>query len=83
MRPKAPTRANSTRREGFALLTYLALLAGLVMLACAMLSNLLDAYAELGEKREALARFERQSQHPSATGSSPASVVDAPPVLLG
>jgi general secretion pathway protein M len=83
MRPEAPARAKSTRREGFALLTYLALLAGLVMLACAMLSNLLDAYAELGEKREALARFERQSQHPSPTGSPPGSVVDAPPFLLG
>jgi len=83
MSPTAPTRTNANRREGFALLTYLALLAGLVMFACAMLSNLLDAYAQLGEKREALARLERQSQRHSPTGSTPASVVDTPPFLLG
>lgn len=82
MNPAAPTRASASRREGFALLTYLALTAGLVIFVCVMLSNFLDAYAQLGEKREALARLERQSQRPSPTGSAPA-FVDEPPFLLG
>jgi general secretion pathway protein M len=75
--------SGSRRRERVALLIYLVLLAGLVIVGYVTLSNLLDDYAQLVVSRDALAHLDRQSRSLTLTGPTASSTIDAPPFLLG
>jgi len=83
MSSTAASATRSRRREGFALLTYLALLCVLVTLAVAMVSNYLDARAALAESEETLAHLERRSSAASAAEASGPTIERGRPFLTG
>jgi general secretion pathway protein M len=79
----AITTARSPRRQALALLIYAGAVAGLAALSATIVSNLLGAYAALGESQEVLAHLERISQRGSSTGPAGSQEHDGPPFLTG
>lgn len=77
------TATRSSRRHWLALLAYLIVVAGLVAAALAMISNLLDGFAELTESRASLARLDRQLQRFAVRQDAARAAVDGPPFLSG
>jgi general secretion pathway protein M len=79
----SPTKTESASRPWLALLTYLALVVGLIAIAALMISNLLDSYAALDRSRETLARLDRQLPHAAPNQDDAGAAVNGPPFLGG
>ena len=83
MSATSSTAPGSGRRQWLALLTYVIVLVGLLVIAVASISNLLDLFAALNDSRATLARLDRQLQRSTRQDSSNAAAIDGPPFLSG